>query len=213
MVNLFGKNRELPVHDSSESDPAVTVFSALSIPICILDETNRIQYGNGAMSSHFGKISSEINGKYFSQVVDKNCFVAEPGYVEKMKQSGSAVTEIVEIRGRWFEITVCPLAGLSGAVRRRTVQLTREIPGAGAIDREVVSKHLQKTHRSIIGAVSSDLLNRVASITGYMQLIERKGDDPDKRARYLKCAFEALESLLELIKELRETRVNPEAIE
>jgi PAS domain S-box-containing protein len=212
MLNLFRKKGGIPTEEPSgitTTDHFFAVFNALSIPICILDEKNRISYCNEAMSRYFGKSVSEITGQFFSRIIDGAYTIPDPIYIKKMKESGKAVTEIVELNGRWFEITVSPLAGFSGA-KPQTVQITREIPGVKAIENEMISKHLHNRFRNFTGMLYVDLMNCLMSISGYLQLLERKADDSEKRDRYFKAAFKAVESMTEFIKKMREMRIDPD---
>jgi PAS domain S-box-containing protein len=93
-----------------------STFDAISDSICLLDIEGRILKCNSAMEKFLGKRLDEIIGKNCFQIIHGQNEPPDICPIGRMIQTKRRESRVIEISGRWFEVTVDPLMDDKGNV-------------------------------------------------------------------------------------------------
>jgi PAS domain S-box-containing protein len=102
------------------------MFNAVSDAICLLDDKHIIRHSNTAMSKIFGLTEDQLFGKPCWQIVHNSATIIPECPVFRMEKSLRRESQVLQIAGKWFQVTVDPILDETGK-HIKTVHIVRDI--------------------------------------------------------------------------------------
>ena len=201
---------------SQSQERLSSILSGARDGIALVDVDGSVLEINDAAARDFGHEREDMMGRNFFDFVGDG--TDEPSVRERVAllSNGAPRTFLSQTGGRWHEISVQPIFGDDGKVRRCSV-IARDITERRELEEHLAASQKIEALGQVAGGVAHEFNNLLQAVVGYLELIKTKtGDQKDLdnlASRALRIALGGQTLTQGLLSYVGKGRVRPQVID